>query len=91
MGAVLLRADQLEDENDELRLEPPRQLLRQRRDGELVLDVQVRAASTATPTKEKSFDYIEVFYNQQRRHSALGYLSPGEFERLHRETLEVAA
>jgi len=23
----------------------------------------------------------EVFYNQQRRHSALNYLSPAEFER----------
>jgi putative transposase len=27
------------------------------------------------------FDYIEVFYNRQRRHSGLGYLSPCEFER----------
>ena len=35
--------------------------------------------------KEKSFDYIEVFYNVQRRHSTLGYLTPAEFERKHRE------
>lgn len=27
------------------------------------------------------FEYIEVFYNRQRRHSALGYLSPEAFER----------
>ncbi len=27
------------------------------------------------------FEYIEVFYNRQRRHSHLGYLSPEQFER----------
>lgn len=26
------------------------------------------------------FDYIEVFYNRQRRHSSLDYVSPVEFE-----------
>jgi transposase InsO family protein len=34
--------------------------------------------------KEQLFDYIEVFYNQQRRHSAIGYVSPAEFERAAR-------
>jgi putative transposase len=28
------------------------------------------------------FDYIELFYNPQRRHSTIGYLSPMEFERI---------
>ena len=28
-------------------------------------------------------DYIEHFYNSERRHSALGYLTPNEFEDLH--------
>jgi transposase InsO family protein len=30
------------------------------------------------------FDYIEVFYNQRRRHSTLGQISPAAFERGHR-------
>lgn len=29
------------------------------------------------------FDYIEVFYNRQRLHSTLGYLSPATFEQKH--------
>jgi putative transposase len=37
--------------------------------------------------KEESFDYIEVFYNQKRRHSSNGYLPPAEAERKHRERL----
>ena len=27
------------------------------------------------------FEYIELFYNQTRRHSANGYISPNEYER----------
>ena len=30
------------------------------------------------------FEFIHVFYNRQRRHSALGYISPSEFESLAR-------
>ena len=28
------------------------------------------------------YDYIELFYNRERRHSTLGYVSPHEFELL---------
>jgi transposase InsO family protein len=36
---------------------------------------------TRAEAREAIFDYIEVFYNRQRLHSTLGYLSPAEFER----------
>jgi transposase InsO family protein len=32
-------------------------------------------------TLHSIFEYIEAFYNRQRRHSALGYLSPAEYEK----------
>jgi transposase InsO family protein len=31
--------------------------------------------------KMELFDYIEVFYNQKRRHSTIGQISPAEYER----------
>jgi putative transposase len=35
-------------------------------------------------------DYIELFHNTRRRHSALGMLSPTEYEDLHNTTWEAA-
>lgn len=35
---------------------------------------------TRTEARASLFDYIEVFYNRERRHSALGYVSPVAFE-----------
>ncbi|MCA1735599.1 MAG: IS3 family transposase [Actinobacteria bacterium] len=36
------------------------------------------------------FEYIEVFYNPERRHSRIGYLSPIEYERRHTAINKVA-
>ena len=36
--------------------------------------------ATRTTARTELFEYLEVFYNGQRRHSALGYLSPRAFE-----------
>ncbi|MBI1349184.1 transposase [bacterium] len=35
---------------------------------------------TREQARRSLFEYIEVFYNRSRRHSALGYLSPQQFE-----------
>jgi transposase InsO family protein len=35
-------------------------------------------------------DYIEHFYNPDRRHSSLSYLTPNEFEDLHSTTIQQA-
>ena len=35
---------------------------------------------TLKDAKAELFDYIEIYYNRQRRHSALGYLSPEKLE-----------
>lgn len=29
------------------------------------------------------FEYIEIFYNRKRRHSAIGYMSPYDYEQQH--------
>lgn len=39
-----------------------------------------RLYSTESELRAIVFDYIEVWYNRKRRHSALGYVSPMQFE-----------
>lgn len=42
--------------------------------------VHYRHYRTRAEARRDIFNYIEVFYNRKRRHSALGYKSPAEFE-----------
>jgi transposase InsO family protein len=37
---------------------------------------------TREEAKASIFEYIEIFYNSQRRHSTLGFKSPTEYESL---------
>ena len=41
-----------------------------------------RTFATRKEAKSAIFEHIEVFYNRQRRHSALGYLSPVEYQQV---------
>lgn len=48
------------------------------------------AWATRAEARTDLFEYLEVFYNGQRRHSSLGYLSPVAFERQHEEKCQAA-
>jgi putative transposase len=41
-----------------------------------------RHYATREEARDDVIDYIEMFYNSERKHSYLGYVSPNEFERL---------
>lgn len=43
-------------------------------------EVQAQPYQTRAQAKRCVFDYLEVFYNRQRRHTSLGFLSPASFE-----------
>jgi putative transposase len=45
---------------------------------------------TREQAKSSLFEYMEVFYNRQRRHSSLHYASPLEFEALTQPPIEVS-
>jgi len=43
--------------------------------------VHLETYATREAARRSVFEYIEMFYNPRRRHSALGYLSPDQYER----------
>ena len=45
---------------------------------------------SAKETREAIIDYIEMFYNPERLHSTLGYLSPNDFEQKYIEQVPAA-
>lgn len=53
--------------------------------------IHLRRFKTREEAKQAIFDYIEVFYNRQRRHSSLGYLTPLEFKLQFRQKEAVKA
>jgi hypothetical protein len=40
---------------------------------------------------QQVFEFIEVYYDRVRRHSANGWVTPVEFERLYHQNLETTA
>jgi putative transposase len=52
--------------------------------------VHQRRFATRNEACQAIFEYIEVFYNRQRRHSKLGNLAPAEFERRYYARMEAA-
>ncbi len=47
--------------------------------------VHTRSWPTRQAARTAIYEYLEVFYNRRRRHSALGYLSPTEYERRYHQ------
>lgn len=47
-----------------------------------------REFATRAEAKSAIFEYIEVFYNRQRIHSSLGYLTPDQYEQRHDQAME---
>ena len=49
--------------------------------GTLKTECATEPFATCAKARQVIFEHIEVWYNRQRLHSSLGYLSPAAFER----------
>ena len=57
--------------------------------GRLKTECTLSSLATRAETRLIIFEHIEVWYNRQRLHSSLGYLSPAAFEQRYYETNSV--
>ena len=46
---------------------------------------------THAEARQNIFEYIEVWYNRQRKHSTIGYMSPVEYEQQWKKSTAKAA
>lgn len=53
--------------------------------------VYLRNYSSHAEARQDIFEYIEVWYNRRRKHSAIGYMSPVEYEQQWRKSISIAA
>jgi len=44
--------------------------------------VERHTFKTRSEARQVIFEYLEVFYNRQRKHSSLGYVSPANYEKM---------
>ncbi len=47
--------------------------------------------NSRSEARRSIFEYVEVWYNRRRRHSALGYASPDSFESAHYQSITVSS
>ncbi|MGH9943985.1 MAG: IS3 family transposase [Pyrinomonadaceae bacterium] len=78
--------------------EPQGELLGQCGDGKVLRQLELKNElvhherfRTRQEAKDELFDYIEVFYNRSRIHSATNYFAPAEYEVRYRAQLPEAA
>ena len=53
--------------------------------------IHTRPWPSVKALRKETFDWIETYYNRQRRHSYLGYLTPAEFELGFKDIYDLAS